>query len=127
MNIWKQKYAVTFKVADDIEIISYISLTDQEQADEELILGTGRSKIKKDTGLAISELDSHIKTLVMVKDKNEPMFLAALWLLEDGRDPDFYDWNDYQDAISGAGVEEERVSFEELKSYFEMVIELDDF
>lgn len=127
MKIWKQKYDVTFKVSDDIEINAYISLTNQEKANEEFILESGRSLIKKDTGLEINELDSHIETLVMVKDKKEPMFLAAVWLLEDGRDPEFYDWNDYQDAISGAGVEEENVDFEGLKNYFEMVIEMDDY
>lgn len=120
--IWKQEYAVTLKITDDIEMKAMISATDSLPFDEEKKAREAKRKIENQTGLTVSEeVEVSSKTVVLIGSKEDPAYIAAKWLCEDGREVKSFSWNDYVDAVNSTGVGEHSVGFEEVKEKLKMV------
>ncbi|WP_088363451.1 hypothetical protein [Bacillus cereus] len=119
-TVFKQAYNVKFNIVEGAHIGCNIILEDKPLVDIKELQELAVQKLHTiyfafDVILKESNYDFEQCRSIIIEDKDDPSYLVADWLFEDGRESKHIDWNDYTDGLSGAEVKDDDADYLEVK------------
>ncbi|MGN5650915.1 hypothetical protein [Bacillus sp. Brlt_9] len=119
-TVFKQAHKVKFNIAEGAHIGCNIVLEDKPLVTHKELQELALQKLNSiyfafDVILKESNYDFEQCLSITIDDKDDPNYLVADWLFEDGRTTDEdINWNDFTDGLSGAEVKESKAEYFEV-------------
>lgn len=123
-TLFKQAYETRFKVGEGAYIVCKLVLENEPLKNEEEIQKLAVAKLNEiyfAFDVILRESTFEIVNTMTIEDKDDPNYLVAHWLSEDGRESEFMNWDCFTDGISGAEIDESLADYDDIKEKLKII------